>query len=79
MKSNIKIAMAWCDRVVVWLEGPLEVVDSLAGMCSKATHQAEVRMLVQPSREMFVTMIGDCQSQKYIEGGARARGLWHLR
>lgn len=72
--------MAWCDRVVVLqLEGPLEVVGSLAGVGSKAFHQAEVRMLVQPSREMFVTMTGDCQSQKHIEGGAPARGLWHSK
>jgi hypothetical protein len=39
--------------VVVPLEGPLEVVDSLAGIGSRATYHAEARMLVQPSREVI--------------------------
>jgi hypothetical protein len=60
--------------VVMQLEGPLEMVDSLEGMGSKANHQAEAKTLVQPPREMFVTMTGDCRSQKRIEGDFPTRG-----
>jgi hypothetical protein len=42
--------------MAVWLEGPVKVVDSLAGTESKAAHQAEARMLVQPSRKEPVMM-----------------------
>jgi hypothetical protein len=35
--------------VVAQLEGPLEMVDSLSGTASRATHEAEARTLVHPS------------------------------
>jgi hypothetical protein len=52
MKGKSNVAAARCDRVTaVWLEGPLEAVDSLVGMGSKATHHAEERTPVQPPKE----------------------------
>jgi hypothetical protein len=47
--GNSEVAVAQCDRVVVvWLQGSMEVVDSLTETGSRATHQAEVRTLIQP-------------------------------
>jgi hypothetical protein len=43
---------------------PLEAVDSLAGMGSRAAHEAEARMLVQPSRKVPVAMTRGCQFAK---------------
>jgi hypothetical protein len=46
-KSDV-VAAARCDRVrEVRLEPPLETVDSVAGMGSKAAHEAEVRTPVE--------------------------------
>jgi hypothetical protein len=54
-KGKSNVAIARCGIViVVCLEGPLEVMDSVKGMGSRATHQASVhttRMQVQTPRE----------------------------
>jgi hypothetical protein len=48
MNNYIEVASARYDRVAaLCLEGPLEAVDSLAGMGYRAAHHAEVRMPVQ--------------------------------
>jgi hypothetical protein len=56
-----KAKYQWLGVVVtvVRLEGPLEMVDNLVWTDSRAAHQAEVGMPVQPSREVPVTMTGD--------------------
>jgi hypothetical protein len=80
MKGSSEVAAAQCGGVMaVQLAEPLEVVDSLAGTGSRAAHQAEMRTLVQPPREVPVTMTGDCQLQMHIEGGAPTRGPWDSR
>jgi hypothetical protein len=53
IKSSSKVIPALCERVMV------VVVDSLAGPDSRATSQSGVcivRMLVQPQREMLISM-----------------------
>jgi hypothetical protein len=47
----------WHGRVPAGgLERLLEAADSLAGRCSRASHQAEARTPVQPIRVVLVTM-----------------------
>jgi hypothetical protein len=58
-----------------WVEGHLEAVDSLAGTGFRAIHQAEVRILVKPSRWVPLTITGDRWSQKHIEGHTRKRSM----
>jgi hypothetical protein len=52
----------------------LETVDSLAGMGSRATHQAGVYIgwecRSNPQKEVLVTAAGDCRSWKHTKGGA---------
>jgi hypothetical protein len=49
MEGNSDVTAAWCDAVTsVRLEGPLEAVDSLAGMNSRASYQVEARTPDQP-------------------------------
>jgi hypothetical protein len=59
------MVLAWCGRVMmVWLGSPLEVVDSLVGLGSKAAHRTGVcrmRTLGQLQREVPVRMTGDHQ------------------
>jgi hypothetical protein len=62
-----------------WVEGHLDAVDSLVGTGSRAAHQAEVRTLVKPSREVLLTMTGDRRSQKHTQGHSPAKGAWRLR
>jgi hypothetical protein len=63
------IAALRYDRgAVVQPEGPLEVVNSFGATGSRAAHQVEVRTSLQPSREVLITMTGDCWSQKHIDG-----------
>jgi hypothetical protein len=58
MKGSSEVAVVQHNRVeAVWLEGPLEVVDSVTGTGSRATHHADVKTAVHPSRVMPVTMI----------------------
>jgi hypothetical protein len=65
--SKVLVAAARCDRVAAMrLEGTLEAADSLAGMGSRASHQAEARTPVQPSREVPVMMSGDRRSEKHM-------------
>jgi hypothetical protein len=60
LMASSEVAVVWCDRITaVRLEGGLEVVDSLTRMGSRAAHQGEARTLVQPSREVPVSMTGD--------------------
>jgi hypothetical protein len=63
----------------MWLEGPLEAVDSIAGMGSSTTHQAEAWTWVQPARKELVTIKRDHRSQKHTQGDATSRGQWPLR
>jgi hypothetical protein len=51
------------------------MVDSLAGAVSRATHQAKVRTLVQPSGKEPVTLRRAVWSQKHSQGGAPSRAL----
>jgi hypothetical protein len=45
-KGNSNVSVAWCSRVTaVHLKGPLDLADSITVMGSRATHQAEARML----------------------------------
>jgi hypothetical protein len=49
--ASDKLIQARCGRVmIVWLEGPLEMANSLVGPSSKAAHKGEyrARMLDQP-------------------------------
>jgi hypothetical protein len=71
-KRSSKLAATQCGRVAAaWLEGPLKSFSSTA-------HQAETRMLVQPSRELPVMMTGDHWLQKHTKGGipAKDHGAW---
>lgn len=82
-EDNSDAAATQCGTVMaVHLEGPLEVVHSLAGMGSRAAQQASVcttRMLVQPPREELVTMRRDNQLQKQTKGDMPSKGPWCLR
>jgi hypothetical protein len=78
MNGNSEVAVARCHRVVaVWLEGSMEVVYSLTGTGS--TLQAEVRMLVQPTRKVPLKMTGDRWLQKHTKGGVSTKVPWCLR
>lgn len=76
MNGNSKVAVARCDRIVVaWLEGSIGVVDSLTGTGSRATNQAEVRTLVQPSARVP----WDHWLQKRTKGRVPTKEPWCLR
>jgi hypothetical protein len=80
MKGNSNVPVAEYGRVaVVWLEGCIEMVDRLTGAVFRASYQAEVRTLVQPSGKEPVTVRRALQSQKHTQGGASSRGQQHLR
>jgi hypothetical protein len=77
VKDNGKLVVA---RVTtMWLGGLLKAVDILAGPTLRATHQGEVRILVQTSRQVTAVMAGDHGSQKQTEGGVPTKEPWHLR
>jgi hypothetical protein len=63
---------------VVHLKGYLEVVDSLTGTGFRITHQAEVRMSVQPPEKDPESRRGHWL-RKHAEGDAQAKGLWFSR
>lgn len=80
MKGNSSVPVAWCGRVaVVWLEGCLEMVDSLTGTVFRATCQAEVRMPVRRSRKEPVTGRRAVWLQKHTQGGVPSREQQHFR
>jgi hypothetical protein len=79
-EGHCEVAVAWCDRVAaVWLEEPLEMVESLAGMSSRPANRAEARMMVQLPREVPVMMTGDHWPQKHIDRGEPTKGPWRSR
>jgi hypothetical protein len=80
MHDNSEVHAAQCDRMVtVRLEGPLQVVGSLAETGSRDAHRAEVKTPVEPSNEAPITMTGDDWLQKPIERGTPAKGQWCSR
>jgi hypothetical protein len=60
--------------MVVCLEGPLEVVDSLTCTGFRATHQAEVRMLIQAPWKEPEMMSKGHWLQNHTQGGTLSSG-----